>query len=345
MPSKRVTIERILCPTDFSEFSERALRHAVRLGGWFGSPITVLHAIPPISSTMAGPMGGGYVSIPEQQLINEQRDAENAMRRFVAPHLGADVAIETKVIEGDPWRLIEAVAAALPAELVVMGTHGRSGWNRFILGSITEKVIRLLDCPVLTVGARETRTTGPLFHRILCAADLADASAQTAELALSLAQENLARLTLLHVMEGRTYESFSTPHPAPAEVASAMRRIREARLQRLERLVDSGSDTFCDVTRRVESGTPWREILKVADETAADLIVVGAHARGGLRAFLGSTADQVLRHASCPVLVTRSVAVKDSWHETRGAHAVARSAAVHEVARGHYGHTAAGSRK
>lgn len=127
MSSKRVVLDRILCPTDFSEFSERALRRAVRLGHWFRAPITVLHAVPIISSTMAGPMGGGYVAIPEELLINQRRDAEDAMKRFVAPHLGADVAIDTKVLEGDPSRLIQAMAAELPADLVVMPMAAADG--------------------------------------------------------------------------------------------------------------------------------------------------------------------------------------------------------------------------
>lgn len=304
MPSQRVTVERILCPTDFSEFSERALSRAVRLGHWFRAPITVFHAIPLISSTMAGPMGGGYVSIPEELLINERRDAEEAMKRFVAPHLDADVPIETRVLEGEPCRLIEAMAAELPADLVVMGTHGRGGWDRLLLGSTTEKVVRRLICPVLTIGKQDAPTADPLFHRILCAVDLAHGCERTVDLALRLAQENRARLILLNVVESRLREIAAPPHRAARDHASLARRVLDARLQHLR---DLGKDAraFCDVAERVERGTPWREIVRVADDLCADLIVVGPHVRGFRRAFLGSTTNQVMRHAKCPVLVMR----------------------------------------
>lgn len=127
------------------------------------------------------------------------------------------------------------------------------------------------------------------------------------------------------------HENVATPHPVAAEGASLARHVREARLQQLENLVDVGSHGFCEVTRRVESGTPWREILKVADEINADLIVVGAHASGCVRrAFLGATANQVVRHADCPVLVAREMSRRGSQAEAKSAHTQAMDAAVHD---------------
>lgn len=309
MAPKRVSIEHVLCPTDFSEFSARAFRRAVRLAKWFDARIMVLHVAPLDSAaTMvaAASVGGGGV-VPDALLREQRTEAAEELRRFVAPHLAEGVAIQTALVEGVPWAQIEEMAAALPADLVVMGTHGRSGWDRFVLGSNTEKVMRRVACPVLTVGKVDAPSLGPLYHRILCAADLTAASAHTMDLALSFAQENVARITLLHVLEGRVtpppelHSPWQEPQRGPVDLA-------------FERLSQAAAPArgFCEVQERVEAGTAWREIVRVAEETRADLIVVGAHDAGGFgRRFLGSTANQVLRHAPCPVLIARAATTRE----------------------------------
>lgn len=307
MATKRMTIERILCPTDFSDFSERAFRRAMGLARWFGSQVTVLHVVPFTSPEvmMAGAVGPGYGGVRSELLASRHREARVAMERFLAPHLTEGVPIDTKILEGQPWQLIEEMATELQADMVVMGTHGRSGWERLVLGSTTEKIVRRLSCPVLTVGPHEPATVGPLFHRILCAADLTDASEHTVDLAFSLAQERLSRITLLHVIEGREGETTAEAHLRGADAGSLARNAIDWGRQELGALA-TAAQGLCEVEERVEMGKPWREIIDVANEIHADLIVVGAHVAGAVaRAFLGSTANQVLRHAPCPVLVTR----------------------------------------
>jgi len=305
MAPKRVSIERILCPTDFSDFSERALRRAVRLGAWFDAQVTAVHVIPLNSPAVmiAGAASGGYLGIPENLLREQRLDAAEELHRVVAPHLTEGVALQTALVEGEPWVQIEEMAAALPADLVVMGTHGRSGWDRFVLGSTTEKVMRRVACPVLAVGQADAATAGPLYNRILCASDLTAFSQPTVDLALSFAQENLAQVTLLHVLEGRQ----SPPPELHRPWQEPARGPVDAALEQLGRAAWPARG-FCDVQQRVETGSAWREIVRVAEETKAELIVVGAHATGGFgRLFLGSTANQVVRHAPCPVLVARQV--------------------------------------
>lgn len=302
MPSTRVNIENVLCPTDYSEFSARALERAVRLAQWFEARLTALHVIPSTSPAvmLAGAAGGGYVAVPENLLREVRESAEEELRRFVRPHLGAGIAIDTVVVEGEPGREIERVAGDLPADLVVMGTHGRSGWAHLWLGSTTETVMRRTPCPVLAVGRENPGTLGGLFHRILCAVDLTPASQGTVDLALSFAQENLARVTLLHVAEGRA---------AANGVDAALEQLRRS---------GRPARPFCDVTERVETGSAAREIVRVAKETRADLVVVGAHSAFGLVPFfLGSTAAEVVRHAPCPVLVSREM--KDAEAPREGA--------------------------
>jgi nucleotide-binding universal stress UspA family protein len=139
-----------------------------------------------------------------------------------------------------------------------------------------------------------------LFQRIVCALDLTSASTRTLDTALSLAGENIARLTLLHVVDG-----LETPRADDATAAWAEADLAEIR-RRLHERVPPEASLVCAVDERVEEGVPWRKVLEVAEETEADLLVMGAHVGHELdRALFGSTVGRVVRRAPCPVLVVR----------------------------------------
>jgi nucleotide-binding universal stress UspA family protein len=315
MAGKRVVIDRILCPTDFSDFSARALDRAVGLARWFGARVTAVHVIAPSSPAgiLGSPTVSDFVMVPAD-LLRQQREAIVAeLRAFVEPRLGRGVDIDPIVTDGVPYERISELAASLPADLLVMGTHGRTGFDRLVLGSTTERTLRRVACPVLTVGRDDAATGGPLFNRILCATDLGAGSEATVDLALSFAQEAMARLTLLHVVEGRGQNSAPEDLRRWAEIEGLNPRdVIDLALEQLHRLGQSAR-AFCTVEERVETGRAWREIVRVAAEVGADLVVAGAHVSGGFgRFFLGSTANQVVRHAPCPVLISRSVAVANA---------------------------------
>jgi nucleotide-binding universal stress UspA family protein len=319
MAPTRVQIKRILCPTDFSEFSRCAMKRAVSLAGWFEARVTALHVAPRTPWAWPADAYGTCTPIAGNLIRAWQAEDAKELARFVEPFRGG-APIETMRAEGDAWREIRAAAEALPADLVVMGTHGRTGFERLLLGSVTEKVLRVAPCPVLTVGlpgvakaignSQPVPVGGPLFRRVLCATDFSDASDATVDMALSLAEESLAAVTLLHVVENFGPEL----HPLNPEREPLRHTLTRQALERLRRAAGSAPG-FCCVTERVETGTAWREILRVAGETEADLIVVGAHSHGALgRLFLGSTADQVVRHAACPVLIVRPSQVPRESH-------------------------------
>ena len=298
MTPHRVAFKQILCPTDFSEFSERAFGLAKEIARWSGAHLTALHAMPPLPPFLqaGGMMDAPALPMPEGLLREVRSEAARELQRFVGHPPPLDPPVSTLLLEGtDAWRQIEAVADALPADLIVMGTHGRSGWNRLVLGSTTEKLIRRALCPVLTVGEHVSNPVAPHFHRILCAADLTAASRQTIDLAFAFAEENQAHLTLLHVVEG----GLGAKRVRTGILDSALEQLhREA----------AAPHAFCNVATRVETGNAWTEILRVAAEARADLIVLGAHVNDAFgRFFLGSTANQVVRHAPCPVLIAREV--------------------------------------
>ena len=323
MDPARIELQRILCPVDFSEFSSRAMERAVALGNWFDARIEVLHVVPFIT-----PAGAGlpYFPAPVGSTAPLREQSRRELAQFVEPFLGEGVPIETRVVEGDPWRVIQDEALALPADLLVMGTHGRSGFEHLLLGSVTEKVLRRAPCPVLTLGAVPALPRrGPLFRRILCAADLTPGSEHTLAMGLSLAEENASRITLLHAVEYPPGEYGAHLYLAVPEIGPLRRDLLEQARTTLRRAVPDEARDFCDVTERVETGTAWRKILHVAEEMDADLIVMGAHAQGALgRALFGSTTTHVVRQAACPVLVVREKETRQA--ESESAHAVAASA-------------------
>ncbi|MEO5763069.1 MAG: universal stress protein, partial [Vicinamibacteria bacterium] len=307
MTQPRPSIQNILCPTDFSDFAARAMTRAVTLARWFKAPLTALHVVPVMtgSQLMPGPLWeGGLVGLPADLLSEREEDVESELRKVAQSYDAPDVEIRTEIVTGTPWREIESRATTLPAGLVVLGTHGRSGWDRFLMGSTTEKLIRRLPCPVLTVGPSDHASSTTPFRRILCALDLTTTSHSTLKLAFSFAEESLATITLLHVIDGERPEWF------PAEPAHASREdfARAARAGAITEMYRLGKEApgLCKVDNLATTGTPWREIVRFAEQIAADLIVVGAHGPSGLEeAFLGSTAAQTVRHAPCPVLLAR----------------------------------------
>lgn len=296
----RLKVDRILCPTDHSEFSEFALEKAVSLARWFAAELIVLHVIPPRPWAIPADPTIPMTMVPAHLLRTDRPNEIEALDRFVARHRGTNVSIDVRLRDGDPGREIAAAVLEESVDLLVMGTHGRSGFERFALGSVTEKVLRLAACPVLTVGRPSPAGKGPLFSRIVCALDLTSASTRTLDTALSLAGENLARVTLLHVVDGLEKPGVDDAPPAWAEADLAEIRGR------LHERVPPEASLVCTVEERVEEGVPWRKVLEVAEETEADLLVMGAHVGHELdRALFGSTVGRVVRRAACPVLVVR----------------------------------------
>jgi nucleotide-binding universal stress UspA family protein len=200
---------------------------------------------------------------------------------------------------------ILSLAAESATDLVVLGTHGRSGFERLMLGSVTEKVVRKASCPVLTVPRRaEGAPEHAPFGRILCGVDFSEASRRAVDYGLSLAQEAKARVTLLHVVEWLPDESFSK---YPQFDVDHFRRtlLTDARVK-LEQLVPEDARNWCEPDTKLVCGKPYQEILRVASEERSDLIVLGVHGRGAIdRMLFGSTTQAIVRQAACPVLTIR----------------------------------------
>jgi nucleotide-binding universal stress UspA family protein len=200
------------------------------------------------------------------------------------------------------------------ADLLTIGTHGRSGFDRFVLGSVAEKVLRKASCPVLTVPrqAPDAVPVAPVvFKRILCPIDFSDSSMHALNYAMSLAQEADASLTVLHVMvydlEIEAPEMYETVlADRRLSVTDYRRRCEEHSRERLRAAVPETVGAYCTVEVLLASGKPYREILRVAAEQQTDLIVMGVQGRGAADLMVfGSTTQHVVRQATCPVLTIR----------------------------------------
>jgi nucleotide-binding universal stress UspA family protein len=293
-------INTILCPIDLSDVSRHALDHARALAHWYQAKITVLHVshpavIPAIDFAVVS-------AVPPPVLTEDERATA---RQQVLEFIGGERDDTRIVIEsGEATRGILTAASTLPADLIVIGTHGIGGFEHLLLGSVTEKVLRRTACPVLTVPPRARSTSRLPFRRVLCPVDFSDSSLAALELALSLAREGDAELTILHVFEQSADEEPLANRPI---VAPEYRRELEAEFTaRLHALVPQNVGDSCRLQARTGHGKAYREILGVATEDQADLIVMGVHGRNALDVMLfGSTTNQVVRRATCPVLTLR----------------------------------------
>lgn len=301
-----LTLQRILCPVDFSEASRQALNYAKALSSWYDARLIVLHVcvdLPVVE--MASPLGhsASTAVVLEESQLAERRAA---VRRFVRSEVGDD-SVDIVISEGtDAKADILKVATTAEASLIVMGTHGRSGIDHLLLGSVTEKVLHKAPCPVLVVPPHAPSVDGgvsPVFKRIVCAVDFSAGSLLAVNIALALAQEADARLTLLHAIEfpaALREVVFSTDVDVDRLHAAAEAEF----LRRLRALVPAQARTYCTVATRVNEGKPAREIDRVAAAERADLIVMGVHGRGTVDLMMfGSNTNAVIRNVTCPVLV------------------------------------------
>jgi len=297
------SIKSVVCPIDFSEGSAHALEQAVAVASWYNARLTALHVYSPLLPVPGLPVDHA----PESELQPVRHEATAFVESVLPRGTVVDVVVEC----GQPAPSILGQATGLQADLIVMGTHGLSGFERLLLGSVTEKVLRKAACPVLTVPPRAHVTSRLPFVRVLCAVDFSEWSLAAVEWAASLAGQSGAALELLHVVEW-PWEEPPAPTLAdlPREQAAALLELRRyvtaSATSRLESLVPVDTRTQCEVTTRISHGRPYIETLRVAAEENVDLIVLGVHGRRMIDlAMFGSTTNQVVRGATCPVVTLR----------------------------------------
>lgn len=293
-------VNHVLVAIDFSEASRAALDYAVSLSRRFGARLTALHVAPPYVTYDPLPAFPPLAPLDPEP----QRKIQKDLRQFLTPPESEHPLAEGFVREGDPADEILAHAAASGIDLVVLGTHGRRGFERWLLGSVTERVVRKADRSVLAIPPTARHAA---FARVLCGVDLSDSSGETLEQAAVFAQALTAGLIVLYVADGlHWYE----PGPiAGVDVAAVRQAVTNSVQERLGELVARHVPKNTSVDVRVAFGRAQREIERVAGE-GADLVVLGASSSRRVdRFFFGSTAQHVLRAGVCPVLLVRHALV------------------------------------
>ncbi|UWG47728.1 hypothetical protein HSRCO_1446 [Halanaeroarchaeum sp. HSR-CO] len=279
----------ILVPTDGSENAERALEHATLLASAYDATV---HGLYVLNVTYAADFEGGVDS--ESVMTALEQEGETALET-VEDHCGTqEVAVTTALLEGRPAHRISSYADEHDVDLVVMGTHGRSGVSRLLLGSVTESVIRQSQRPVLTVPT-DAPPIEDRYSDLLVATDGSDDAIHATETAVDIATQFDATIHGLYVVD----VAFTRNQL----VEESLTRSGERALADLEETVEgTGLATVTEVC----PGSPHEEIGAYATNHDIDLIVLGSHGKGAFeRTFLGSVSERSIRTADRPILVTR----------------------------------------
>jgi nucleotide-binding universal stress UspA family protein len=288
----RISLKHILYATDFSPAAEAALPYVKGLSEQYGAKVHALHVRLPATYPIVGP-----------EAMPQVIEAAEEQAKFEAQQLHeilASVPHDVSVGEGDLWPTITNMVRQQSIDLIVIGTRGRTGVGRALLGSVAEEIFRRAPCPVLTVGPHVSKDTQRRLEmkEILYTTDFSPESLSALPYAVSLAQEHQARLTILHVIGE---EKVGELVHAGNYVESTLRRLRE--------LVPAEAKSWCEPNFMVQHGSAADKILEVAIAQGADLIVLGVRGAAGHMGatthLFRPTAHRVVTQAQCPVLTVR----------------------------------------
>jgi nucleotide-binding universal stress UspA family protein len=287
---RRIAVENVLFATDFSSCSDAALPYAASIARRFGATLHAAHVMPKLSNAwfIAGERWWAEADCEEKKTRGYVEQLEKQLQRLshgVKAPTGKVSDSLTKIIEEDK------------IDLLVLGTHGRSGVRKLITGSIAEEIFRRVACPVLSIGPNvPPHPKGEIeFHTVLFATDFSENSLSALPYAISLAEEDQADLLLLHVVEQ------SAAGVVDGFAASLMRQLAE--------LVPPEAEPWCRAQSLLEFGEllapPSKRILEIAAVRQADLIVLGVHpayGKLGVVTHLASNTAKIVTEAACPVL-------------------------------------------
>jgi nucleotide-binding universal stress UspA family protein len=282
----RISLKNILFATDFSPAADAAAPFAIQIARSYGAKLYGVHVNPFDNYTAAAP--DVWAAMAEAA---ERQTKENAQR--LNEQLKG-VEHEAVIGEGNIWEVMSNLIKQKEIDLIVLGTRGRTGLGKALLGSVAEQILRQAPCPVLTVGPHVTLQPEKAvrMREILYATDLTTDFPAAAPYAISLAQENQAHLALLYVIENQ--KTGELVHPA---------EIVDSKLNKLRQLVPQEAELWCEPRCMVEQGIPAEKILEAADRQRADLIVLGARPANWLATHLNAgTVHKVVSEARCPVL-------------------------------------------
>lgn len=288
-----MTLDRILFATDGSDCAERAREHAFQFADRFEASVHVVNVEERETDLT------DLIEVREDDVMADLHTIENEASRVADPHIQERRVVHSSVAGG-----ILSYAAEHDAHLIVLGTHGRRGIRRLVLGSVAEEVVRRAPCPVLTVGRGAQAESALQGGTLLVPIDFSDHQIRLVTHARELAQVYDMTLILFHAIELEglpdVYGVYDDS-PKPGALTGQTTDVLE---ERAETLREKGVETKVEV----RNGHPAAEILDAADELDCDLLTIATHGRSGVdRVLMGSVAEKVLRRAPCPVFTVKSI--------------------------------------
>jgi nucleotide-binding universal stress UspA family protein len=297
-----VELRNVLFATDFSDASEAALRYVTALSLRYGSVIHLAHVLPDVTFLRPGAPDPAFIgSIYEDAHSVTQEKMQRLTDRLKGfPHVAY-------VRHGETCQVLAEIVGEQQIDLLIAGTHGRTGLDKLVMGSVAEEILRQVSCPVLTIGPKVIGTVVPESRRdrelppaqinvrqVLYATDFKQESQEAFRYALSFAREFRARLALLHVIEAYGDQ----PYEHPGRIDNSLSRLRE--------LVPDDAGLRYPPEILTEFGSPSDRILQTAADREVDMIILGVRPAGGRLGaathFGRAVAHRVIVGAHCPVL-------------------------------------------
>ncbi len=324
----RIEPKKIMCAIDFSDFSNMVVTYGKVLAKEFNSKLCLCHIVP------GSVMVAGHISPYVDYSSIEAEQSRNARDRLVKLGEQFDQDCEILVGSGYPAEQIAQIARKNDVDMVIAATYGGSGVKRFLIGSVTDRLVKILSCPLIVLNSSKQnlsslQTKNIAFKKILVGCDFSEGSQLAFDYALSLAQEFQTKLYLAHVVRPAeqadlmtSSESVDTRHKHyPAWNMTDYMELKgntkiwehqkeKSLFQQLEdqllNMLPQDCDNWCAPVTVILQGAPYKELISYAKKEEIDMIVLGIHGHNLLETFLvGSTTDSVIRSAPCPVLAVR----------------------------------------
>lgn len=283
-------LKHILFPVDFSEQNCSVAPYVACMASRYGARVTMLHVVEIPT--------GGYPEWPAQASLVDFEDVANERKQRLDSFLNSEfqsVAASRLIVEGDPARRISEYADRHNVDLIMMPTHGYGPFRRFLLGSITAKVLHDVKCPVWTSAHLPERTAPPAgYHNVLCAVDLTLKSVSLIQWAAAFAREHGAALKLLHAIPAA--EPLGGVDIEGKRFRAALLDIAREELAKMQQQAKTNLQVL------VEGGDVAPVVHRAAELHHADLVVIG---RGVMQEVFGRMRTHVyavIREAPCPVI-------------------------------------------
>ncbi len=291
--------KRILVATDFSEYSKVALDICLGASKCMKTKLYVLHTIEKFPHDYIHLLSSTAHSNMKQKL---EEEAMNKIKAMLPEELLRSEDIVPIVRFGKPFLEIIQIAKEKKVDLLAIGTHGRAGVDRVILGSVAERIVRKAGCPVMVIRGR--KYVG--FKRIIVPVDLSDCSRIALEYAVATARAHSSKLTILHVYEGSFVEPYVKAANSEEEADEIMKEIERVNETKYDEFLKTVDLSGVEYEKLLKKGIPETDIVEIAMEQQANLIVMGTHGRSGIKHILiGSTAEEVVRAVHCDIIIVK----------------------------------------